>query len=223
MKILAISDIHGSLQPIEAGAKLIREADLIVIAGDITRGGTAEEARQILSHISQYNSNIIAVHGNWDRSEVRDLLKEWGYGIHATGREIDGIGFFGVGGSNPTPINTPSDYSEEELSDFLSRGYETVKHTERIILISHAPPRGARDRMFLGMRVGSKSVGEFLSQNRVDLCICGHIHEAHGQEQMHDTLVLNTGSFISGRYAIVDITDSIAIKLERIQKAKLKN
>ncbi len=223
MKILAISDIHGSLQPIEAGAKKFREADLIIIGGDITKGGFAEEARQILSHINQYNTNIIAVHGNWDRGEVRDLLKEWGYGLHAAGRIIDGIGFFGVGGSNPTPINTPSDYSEEEISEFLYAGYETVKHAEKIVLISHAPPKGARDRMFLGLRVGSKSVAEFLSQNRVDLCICGHIHEAHGQEQMHDTTVLNTGSFISGRYAIIDITDSITIKQERIQKAKLKN
>ncbi len=218
MKIFAISDIHGALTPIEAASELLGESDFVVISGDITRHGSKEEAKEILGLITQCNPNIIAVHGNWDRIEVGEHLHERGYSIHAQSRIIDGIGFFGVGGSNPTPINTASEYSEEEIRDFLHQGYPPVKDCKTTVMVSHAPPRGARDRMFLGMRVGSMSVHEFLKHNHVDLCICGHIHEGRGNEEMNHTVVVNPGSFRRGCYAIIHISDGIYIEQGKLKK-----
>ena len=58
-----------------------------------------------------------------------------------------------------------------------------MRVASRIVLISHAPPRGIRDRSFLGLRGGSHSVKAFLEEHPVSLCLCGHIHEAAGIER----------------------------------------
>jgi Icc-related predicted phosphoesterase len=205
MRLFAISDIHGAIRPIDASATLIREADWVVIAGDITRTKTRAEAADIIACVEQYSTRILAVHGNWDRMEVRDFLEEKGYSMHGKGRILDGIGFFGVGGSSPTPLDTATEYTEEEIALTLRTGYEQVHGASRIALISHTPPRSVRDRSFLGLRGGSHSVKAILEEHPVSLCLCGHIHEAAGIERFQNTLVANSGSFKRGRYVSIDI------------------
>ena len=216
MRLFVASDIHGATEPIEAAAPLLRAADWVVIPGDLTRGKTRAEAAGIIACIEQYSNRILAVHGNWDRPEVKDFLEEKGYGLHGTGRILDGIGFFGLGGSSPTPMNTATEYTEEEIGFFLQRGYAQVRQACRIVLISHVPPRGVRDRSFIGLRGGSRSLAAFLTTNPVSLCLCGHIHEAAGIERFHDTLVANAGSFKKGRYLSVEIGPDIVVSNSRI-------
>ncbi len=210
MKIFAISDIHGATRSIEKAAHLIREADAVVISGDITHTKTRTEAKDVLACLEQYSKRILAVHGNWDREEVKDFLEEKGFSLHGRGRILDGTGFFGIGGSSPTPIPTATVYSEEEIARILQSGYEQVRQASRLVLISHAPPRSVRDRSFIGLRGGSHSVKSFLATHPVGLCLCGHIHEAHGIERFQNTLVVNTGSFKKGRYATIEIDATIA-------------
>jgi Icc-related predicted phosphoesterase len=195
MKLFAISDIHGATKPINEAASLIREADWVVIAGDITRSKTRAEAAEVIACIEQYSKNILAVHGNWE---------EKGYSLHAQSRVIDGIGFLGLGGSSPTPIHTATEYSEQEIALALQTGYAEIKGASQVVLVSHVPPRGVRDRSFIGLRGGSRSVKEFLELNPVNLCLCGHIHEASGVEYFGGTLVANSGSFKKGRYLTVE-------------------
>jgi hypothetical protein len=216
MKLFAVSDIHGATKPIEAAAPLIRAADWVVIAGDITRTKTRAEAADVIACFEQYSTRILAVHGNWDRLEVKDLLVEKGYSMHAKGRLIDGIGFFGLGGSSPTPLNTATEYTEEEIALNLKTGYEQVREATPIVLISHVPPRGVRDRSFLGLRGGSHSVKAFLETEPVSLCLCGHIHEAAGIERFQNTLVANSGSFKKGRYLSAEIGFSLVATKGRV-------
>ena len=216
MMLFAISDIHGATKPIDESAPLIRKADWVVIAGDITRTKTRTEAADVIACVEQYSTRILSVHGNWDRPEVKDYLEEKGYSLHGKGRILDGIGFFGVGGSSPTPLNTATEYTEEEIALALRTGYEQVHAVARIVLISHVPPRGIRDRSFLGLRGGSHSVKAFLEEHPVSLCLCGHIHEAAGIERFHRTLVANSGSFKRGRYVSVDIGSDIVATEGRV-------
>ena len=159
---------------------------------------------------------IVAVHGNWDPGAVVDLLAERGYGLHARGRIIDETGFFGVGGSNHTTMNLPSEYSEDELRGFLEAGYAEVRSAKEIVLVSHAPPRDVRDKTYWGIHAGSASIAEFIRRNRVDLCITGHIHEAYGKESLNGCVVVNSGSFRKGRYSTIDIGASISVQLGRL-------
>ena len=216
MMLFAISDIHGATKPIDESAPLIRKADWVVIAGDITRTKTRAEAADVIARVEQYSTRILAVHGNWDRVEVRDYLEERGYSLHGKGRILDGIGFFGVGGSSPTPLNTATEYTEEEIALALQTGYGQVHEAPQVVLISHAPPRGIRDRSFLGLRGGSDSVKAFLEEHPVSLCLCGHIHEAAGIERFQSTLVANSGSFKKGRYLSIDIDSDIVATAGRV-------
>lgn len=211
MKLFVISDIHGAIKPIDNAAPLIRAADGVIISGDITHTKTRAEAMDILACLEQYSKRILAVHGNWDREEVKELLEEKGYSLHGKGLVLDGVGFFGVGGSSPTPLNTATEYSEEEIALTLEAGYRKVRDASRVVLVSHAPPRRVRDRSFIGLRGGSHSVKAFIGAHPINLCLCGHIHEAHGVERFQDTLVVNSGSFKKGRYVTIEIhSDMVA-------------
>ena len=216
MKLFAISDIHGATKPIEAAAALIRAADGVVVSGDITRGKTRSEAEEVVACIEQYSTRILAVHGNWDRPEVMTFLEDKGYSLHGTGRTLDGTGFFGLGGSSPTPIHTATEYTEKDIDGLLRVGYQTVHEAARTVLVSHVPPRGVRDRSFLGLRGGSHSLKRFLETHPVSLCLCGHIHEAAGIERFRDTLVANAGSFKRGHYLTVELGHTITVTAGRV-------
>ena len=216
MKLFAISDIHGATKPIEAAAPLISAADWIVISGDITHSKSRAEAADVIACLEQYSIRILAVHGNWDRIEVKDFLEEKGYSLHGKGRILDGIGFFGMGGSSPTPVKTATVYTEEEIALILRTGYEKVRDASQVVLISHVPPRRVRDRSFIGLRGGSHSVKAFLEVNPISLCLCGHIHEAAGIERFQNTLVANTGSFKKGRYVSVEIGPNLVATSGRV-------
>lgn len=218
MKLFAISDVHGATKPIEKAAALIREADWVVIAGDITSARTRAEAVDVIACLEQYSTRILAVHGNWDRLDVNNFLEEKGYSLHGKGRVIDDIGFFGLGGSSPTPTHTATEYTEEEIALTLQTGYEQVREASQTVLISHVPPRGVRDRSFvLGLRGGSHSVKKFLEANPVNLCLCGHIHEAAGIERFCDTLVANSGSFKKGHHLTIEIGPNLVATRGRVE------
>jgi len=212
MNIFVMSDIHGAGRSIERASELIARTDLVLIAGDITCYKGRGEAEELIAAIEKRNSRILAVHGNWDRIEVKDFLEEKSYGLHARGKIINGIGFFGLGGSSPTPMKTATEYSEEEILRFLDRGYATVRNAGKIILLSHCPPQGVRDRTHLGLPGGSRSVRTFLETHPVDLCLCGHIHEAGGIESFHGTVVANGGTFKRGSYLNVEIRENISVR-----------
>jgi hypothetical protein len=186
----------------------------VVISGDITTLKTRAEAADVIARIEQYSTRILAVHGNWDRKEVNDFLDEKGYSLHGKSRIIEGIGFFGMGGSSPTPMHTATEYTEEEIAFTLQKAYEQVREARQTVMITHTPPRGVRDRSIIfGLHGGSHSVRLFLEVNPVTLCMCGHIHEAAGIERFSNTLVTNSGSFKKGHYLTIEIgTELVATR-----------
>ncbi|MBP7582825.1 MAG: metallophosphoesterase family protein [Spirochaetes bacterium] len=218
MKILVLSDIHGAMEKVRAASDLIAGADLVVIAGDITRKGGRGEAEELLGLVEARNRKILAVHGNMDRDEVRALLEERGYGVHGAGRVVGGTGFFGVGGSNITPVHTRSEYDEETIMELLEKGYDTVRGAREKVLVSHTPPKGICDRTFLFIRAGSVSVRDFLAaHDDVRLCLCGHIHEAAGWRFEGNACVANAGAFKRGRYLEVDFGAGITVRPGRLK------
>ncbi len=68
------------------------------------------------------------------------------------------------------------------------------------ILVSHNPPFQSCDKMKNGKHVGSKAVLEFIKGYQPEFCVCGHIHEARGQDVIGKTQVYNLGDFASGYY-----------------------
>jgi len=203
MKILAISDPHGDYSKIK---KIMEEAgdfDLAVIVGDLTHFGPDEKVDEL---IGMFNRPVLAIPGNCDQKSILETLDaSKAINLHGKTEQIGNIWFIGLGGSNPTPFNTPFELSEEEIEKALEGMVCSAENAEdcgTIVLLTHAPPHGVRDELPFG-HVGSKAIQKFL--DRVDLIVCGHIHEAKGVETFGKTVVVNPGEASKGSSAIITI------------------
>lgn len=193
MRIIAFGDIHMELGRFREIPGLA-QADLVIITGDFTNYGGKKETKKILDEVLRVNEKILALPGNLDDSEVGDYLAKLGKSLHGTGRKYKEIGIFGVGGSNLTPFNTPTEFSEKTLTKLLHQGLARVKEAKELILVSHAPPVDtAVDLIASGAHVGSPAVRQFIEEIRPTLCLTGHIHEARGTDRINNTLILNPG------------------------------
>jgi Icc-related predicted phosphoesterase len=210
MRIIVFGDVHmdlGNFSRIPA----VEVADSVIITGDITNYGSRQAAREIIAAVRKVNDHIVALAGNLDNKDVADYLEEEGISLHGRGQRFGRIGIFGVGGSNPTPFNTPIEYSEEELQSFLAQGYEQVKTAPHHILVSHAPPLKTKtDRISSGVHVGSTAVRAFIEEYQPAFCLCGHIHESRAQDRIGNTQIINPGMIKDGGW--IEITaDSDAV------------
>jgi hypothetical protein len=206
MKLLCLSDIHGEGAGLADVLREAANADLIVLAGDLTHLGGFAEAEAVLGPVLEAGVRVIAVAGNMDREGARRCLQEKGVDIHARGVSVGEVGFMGLGGGTPSPFGTPWELTEEEARAFLAAGRPAIEAARYKVLVSHAPPRGTKlDRSFGGRHVGSEAVRNFILAGSVDLCICGHVHESAGEETLGRTLCVNLGPFKNGRYALIDI------------------
>jgi uncharacterized protein len=83
----------------------------------------------------------------------------------------------GLGYSNPTPFNTPGEYSEAELEERL----QPFAGVAPLVMICHCPPLGtALDRIREGVHAGSSAMLKFIETTQPRYFFCGHIHEAEG-------------------------------------------
>ena len=200
MRIIAFGDIHDRTDNIGKVERL-SDADCVIITGDLTNFGGVGRAKKVIETVSSHNPHLYAQPGNMDLKQVEDYVDELGINIHSRGVIIQGVGFFGVGGSNYTPFNTPTEYTEEEIKEFILKGYEEIKHVELKVLVSHTPPYKTKvDIVSGGHHVGSVSVRDFIEKYQPQVCLTGHIHEAVGEDIIGNTKILNPGMLASGGY-----------------------
>jgi len=206
MKLLCISDLHGEPGRVDG----LSAVDALVIVGDITHFGDRARAMEILEGFKSAK-RLLAVPGNCDNLDVNEALVELDADLHSRGRVVEDVGFFGLGGSNSTPFNTPQEYSEEELWDFLAKGYEQVKDSPTKVMVSHPPPFNTELDKAGERHVGSKKVREFIERYEPDLVLCGHVHEARGQDTIGKTVIINPGQVHTG-HALVDVGAEIKVE-----------
>ncbi|WP_099210583.1 metallophosphoesterase [Thermococcus henrietii] len=205
MRLVAITDLHGNVKMSRKLAGLIagERPDILLIAGDITHFSGAETARKVLQPLIETGVPILSVHGNCDGRDVPELLDELGIWIHDRRRELNGVGFVGVGGSNITPFNTIWELSEGEIREILLRNY----HPGDVIL-SHVPPKDTKaDRVHSGLHVGSSALREFIEEKQPPLVITGHIHEARSVDRVGETVIVNPGPLFRGYYTVVEFEE----------------
>jgi len=200
VKLIAFGDIHehtGNVGKIEG----LSDADAVIITGDLTNFAGARKAKEVIESIKRYNPRVYAQLGNLDQEEVNGYLDELGINLHANGIIIQGVGIFGVGGSNPTPFNTPTEYSEEQIEAFIRKGYEKIKDIPLKIMVPHAPPYNTNvDVVGSDAHVGSTAVRAFIEKYQPQLCLTGHIHEAVGTDRIGETIIVNPGMLKYGGY-----------------------
>ncbi len=217
-KILAITDIHFNLSNLRKILETVRDADLILIAGDITNFGKGSEAREVIKLFKAQNKPFFFVPGNCDYYNFfpQDVLQ---HDIHGKHVMVDDIAIIGIGGSIPTPFSTPFELSEEQLEKMLNEVFSSITgNVRRVILLSHTPPYNTLvDLTKTGFHVGSRNVRKFIETRKVDLVICGHVHEARNIDRIGNTLIVNPGPANVGNYAIIFLNEKIEIKLEQVK------
>jgi len=75
------------------------------------------------------------------------------------------------------------------------------------VFVPHAPPHGCVDLTWSRTHAGSRAVSDFIQRAQPALVVCGHIHEARGQQRLGGSLVVNCGPAARGHYALIDLDE----------------
>jgi len=196
MKVLVLGDIHGKKISLPAEAK---DVDAAFIVGDFTNADDPSFVEEVLD---VFPCKVFAVPGNMDRKEVLDILKKRGVSIHLKTVEYKGFSILGLGGSNPTPFNTPFELQEEEIEKALS------EFNDVSIAVFHPPPYGLFDWVGDGISVGSKAIRNWIEKTKPKLVFCAHIHEHQGVAKVGETMVVKIGTAMQGNAVIVDVDEN---------------
>jgi Icc-related predicted phosphoesterase len=212
MKIVALTDIHGSY---EKAAAIVRaeKPDVLVIGGDLTTVGTMKEAAAALDKFRETCATILVVAGNMDLPEHDDMFFQMGCSINGRGRMVGGVGFFGVSGAPHSRLKTPYEISEERIMSLARAGYAEVRTAGVKVFVPHAPPFGTKvDIIHLGIHVGSASVRDFIEEYAPDVVVCGHIHEGRGMDTIDKTTIVNCGQASNGHYALIQTSPALTVE-----------
>ncbi|MFD8636468.1 metallophosphoesterase [Streptomyces sp. NPDC059533] len=212
IRVAAVGDIHlgpgsaGMLRP--AFDTLADRADLLLLAGDLTRHGTPEEARVVAREVSGLPLPVVAVLGNHDyQSDQQDLvaaeLAEEGV------RVLEGEGVaFDIGGTRVGVAGTKgfcggfagrsgSEFGEPEMKAFirytrrcaegLGRALRELRAEGSVLRIalthfSPVPDTLAGEPLEIYPFLGSYLLAEAVDEAGADLAVHGHAHRGteHG-------------------------------------------
>jgi Icc-related predicted phosphoesterase len=205
MRLVCFGDIHMAFRAVERLGPTLREADWAILTGDLTHFGDPPDAFRVVNAVREFCPNVLAVTGNLDMPWVIDAFRSDGISLHGEGRRLGDLGVFGCGGSNVTPMDTPTELEEEELREVLERGHAAVADAPRRLMVCHTPPYETRlDRLMDGRPVGSPAVRAFIEAREPDVAVVGHIHEGRGVDRVRGTRVLNAGALRDGGYVVVE-------------------
>jgi uncharacterized protein len=189
LKLQIFSDIHTDWKALER--LLAVDADYYIAAGDqVSWRRGLDRCGEILQSRAE---KMYVLPGNHETAvDIQAMCDRFGlHDFHQRSIQVGRWHVAGLGYSNPTPFDTPGEYSEAEIAEKL----EPFAALEPLVLICHAPPYGtALDQVRPGLHAGSRSVREFIEKRRPAWFFCGHIHEAEGAEiEMGSTRAVNVG------------------------------
>jgi Icc-related predicted phosphoesterase len=141
---------------------------------------------------------LLAVIGNDEGPEARLwIYGENVYDLHGTVFKVGPFLITGIEGSTDG-LGDSGEYFEGDVKLRLEFVQGMLKHDERLIIVSHTPPRGVLDR---ALRYGEEAIGslalrDFIEEEkRVCLVICGHVHSCGGRyEKLNNAVIVNVSS-----------------------------
>jgi Icc-related predicted phosphoesterase len=200
MRIAATGDLHfgkasaGTLQPLLS--QITTDADVLVLAGDLTDYGTPDEARTLVKELaSSVRVPVVAVLGNHDyeagaEREIHEMLVDHGvFVLDGDTCEVDGVGFAGVKGFaggfgrralGPWGEPITKQFVHEAVNEALKLESALARlRTEKIIVLLHYAPieatvEGEPREIF--PYLGCSRLAEPLTRFSVTAVIHGHAH-----------------------------------------------
>jgi Icc-related predicted phosphoesterase len=188
-RALIFSDLHNDVRALEKLMKI--EADYYFAAGDLVSWARGFE--QMGQAMRDRAERVYVLPGNHEsEADIESFCARFGFTpFHGSSFAAGGVHWAGLGYSNPTPFDTPGEYSEDELARRLNE----FADLRPLVMICHTPPLNTPlDRIQEGLHAGSRAVREFIERVQPAHFFCGHIHEAEGQAaQIGETSARNVG------------------------------
>jgi Icc-related predicted phosphoesterase len=201
MRIAATADLHYSAQTLgvlkDQLARVRDDADVLVVAGDLTNFGRPEEMEPLLNVLVRLRIPIVAVLGNHDyecgkESELIRMMTSEGIKVlDGTGYERNGVGFAGtkgfIGGFGRGVLTA---FGEPEIKAFvkasideamkLERAMSQLRTEKRVVVLHYAPIAAtiAGEAAEIYPYLGSSRLAEVVDRHGADLVVHGHAH--HG-------------------------------------------
>ncbi len=201
MRIAATADLHFSPQSYdrirEQMNRVRDEADLLILAGDLTNYGRPQEMESLLNALVRIRVPVVAVLGNHDyesdqQEELMRMMTAEGVKVlDGTGYERDGVGFAGtkgfIGGFGRGVLTA---FGEREIKTFvqaaidealkLERALSQLRVEKRIVVLHYSPiastVKGEAPEIF--PYLGTSRLAEVVDRHGADLVVHGHAH--HG-------------------------------------------
>jgi Icc-related predicted phosphoesterase len=189
LRALIFSDLHNDIRALQNLMQI--EADYYFAAGDLVSWGRGldEMGRVMQSRADR----VYVLPGNHESDrDIEEFCARFGFrDFHGGSFEAGGLHWGGLGYSNPTPFDTPGEYTEAELAERFSK----FNGLNPLVMVCHCPPRNTGlDRIHEGLHAGSSAVLEFIERVQPLHFFCGHIHEAEGKVvQIGKTRAMNVG------------------------------
>jgi Icc-related predicted phosphoesterase len=215
VRIAALGDLHctrtsaGKFQPLFA--QVSESADMLLLAGDLTDTGHAEEARVLARELSSLRVPAVAVLGNHDfesgrQEEVSHILTDTGLTVlDGEACEVLGIGIAGVKGFaggfgsaalGPWGEPTMKQFVHEAVNEALKleASLARLRSPKRVVLLHYSPIRETVEGEPLEIYpfVGSSRLEEPIGRYPVSMVVHGHAHRGkHEGRTKNDVPVYN--------------------------------
>lgn len=202
MRIAATADLHFTPQNYdrvrEPLAHVREEADVLVIAGDLTNYGQPDEMRSLLNGLVRLRVPIVAVLGNHDYESgqehelIKMLTAEGIKVLDGSSYERDGIGFAGtkgfLGGFGRGILTA---FGEKEVKAFVQASLDeamklerslTMLRTPKIVIVTHYAPvceTVQGEPVEIWPYLGSSRLAEVIDRHQAAMALHGHAH--HGK------------------------------------------
>ena len=201
MRIAATADLHfvppSHSAVLDQLSKARDEADVLVLAGDLTNYGLPTEMEPLLNALVRLRLPVIAVLGNHDyesgkQEELVRMMTAGGIKVlDGTGYERDGVGFAGtkgfIGGFGRGVLTA---FGEPEVKAFvkasidealkLERGLSQLRVQKRVVILHYSPiaatVTGEAPEIYPFL--GTSRLAEVIDRHGADLVVHGHAH--HG-------------------------------------------
>jgi Icc-related predicted phosphoesterase len=215
MRLAYVVDVHGQPEAVAAAVASLGALDVLIVGGDITTGGTPEQAERAIESWRPLAPRLLALAGNMDSPEIDARLIELGVSLDGRGVALGEVGVFGVSAAPISPLHTPYELDDDELARRIERGFAAVRSCPTTVFCPHAPPADTScDRLASGEHVGSAVVRTFVEREQPDLVLCGHIHESRGVDTVGRSRIVNPGPVTSGHAALVEADGAVDIQLD---------
>ena len=227
IRIAAAGDVHASEATRErverAFAQVESEADVILLAGDLTTTGEPEQACVLADACRELSIPVFAVLGNHDchagrGADIGAVLEEAGVRMldrswktcHIAGLELGVVGTKGFVGGFPGCVLPDFGepllrqvYAETTLeAEAIARGLREIVHCDlRVVLLHYAPVEATVMGEPEGIHVllGSDRLATPIAECGADLVLHGHAHAGSFQGHIGQIPVYNVAVHVTGR------------------------